>query len=261
MTFPDAKNREHMALVEKKKDSGSIGETLKTVFYAVLIAFGVRTFAYEPFNIPSGSMIPTLLIGDYLFVSKFSYGYSRHTVAFGLPLFDGRILGEVPERGDVAVFKLPRDNKTDYIKRVIGLPGDTVQMIGGVLHLNGKPVPRERIEDFMGRDGLGRETRVAQYVETLPNGRKHRIIEETDHGALDDTPLYTVPPNHLFMMGDNRDNSLDSRVPSMVGYVPIENMVGRAEFLFFSLEDGTRFFEVWRWPFDLRFSRLFSGVN
>ncbi|HYH38384.1 MAG TPA: signal peptidase I [Azospirillum sp.] len=250
-----------MALVEKKKDAGSIGETLKTVFYAVLIAFGVRTFAYEPFNIPSGSMIPTLLIGDYLFVSKFSYGYSKHTVAFGLPLFEGRVLGKVPERGDVAVFKLPRDNKTDYIKRVVGLPGDTVQMVGGVLHINGKPVQRDRIEDYVAKDGLGRETRAAQYMETLPNGRKHRIIEETDHGALDDTPLYRVPENHLFMMGDNRDNSLDSRVPSMVGYVPVENVVGRAEFLFFSLEDGTRFFEVWRWPFDLRFSRLFNGVN
>jgi len=250
-----------MALVEKKKDAGSIGETLKTVFYAVLIAFGVRTFAYEPFNIPSGSMIPTLLIGDYLFVSKFSYGYSRHTIAFGLPVFDGRIMGKVPERGDVAVFKLPRDNKTDYIKRVVGLPGDTVQVVGGVLHINGKPVQRDRVEDHVGRDGLGRETRVAQYVETLPNGRKHRIIEETDHGALDDTPVYKVPDNHLFMMGDNRDNSLDSRVPSMVGYVPVENVVGRAEFLFFSLEEGTRFFEIWRWPFDLRLSRLFDGVN
>ena len=250
-----------MALVEKKKDAGSIGETLKTVFYAVLIAFGVRTFAYEPFNIPSGSMIPTLLIGDYLFVSKFSYGYSKHTVAFGLPLFEGRALGKMPERGDVAVFKLPRDNKTDYIKRVIGLPGDTVQMVGGVLHINGKPVQRDRTEDYVGRDSLGRETRVTQYIETLPNGKKHRIIEETDHGALDDTPVYKVPENHLFMMGDNRDNSLDSRVPSMVGYVPVENVVGRAEFLFFSLEDGTRFFEVWRWPFDLRFSRLFNGVN
>ncbi len=261
MTFPDAKNREHMALVEKKKEAGGIGETLKTVFYAVLIAFGVRTFAYEPFNIPSGSMIPTLLIGDYLFVSKFSYGYSKHTIAFGLPLFDGRILGKMPERGDVAVFKLPRDNKTDYIKRVIGLPGDSVQMIGGILNINGKPVQRDRIEDYVGRDGLGRETRVAQYIETLPNGVKHRILEESDHGPLDDTQVYKVPENHLFMMGDNRDNSLDSRVPSMVGYVPIENVVGRAEFLFFSLEDGTRFFEVWRWPFDLRFSRLFSGVK
>ncbi|WP_207462499.1 signal peptidase I [Azospirillum sp. SYSU D00513] len=248
-------------VTENTKETGGFAETVKTVLYAVLIAFGVRTFAFEPFNIPSGSMIPTLLVGDYLFVSKFSYGYSKHTVAFGFPLFQGRIFESIPERGDVAVFKLPRDNKTDYIKRVVGLPGDTVQVLGGVLHINGQPVKRERIEDYVTTDALGREIREAQYIETLPNGRSHRIIEESDNGPLDNTPLYTVPQRHVFMMGDNRDNSLDSRVASQVGYVPLENMVGRAEFLFFSLEDGTRFFEVWRWPVDLRFSRLFSGVN
>ena len=261
----DAKNRKQAALLdrkpEQKKESGGIGETLRTVFYAVVIAFGVRTFAYEPFNIPSGSMIPTLLIGDYLFVSKFSYGYSRHTIAFGLPVFDGRIFGAAPERGDVAVFKLPRDNKTDYIKRVVGLPGDSIQLIGGVLHINGQPVRRERVEDFVSTDPFGREMRIAQYVETLPNGRSHRILEESDTGPLDNTPVYRVPDGHVFMMGDNRDNSLDSRVPAQVGYVPFENLVGRAEIIFFSLEDGTRFFELWRWPFDLRFGRLFGRVQ
>ncbi|AWK89029.1 signal peptidase I [Azospirillum thermophilum] len=244
----------------KTKDAG-FAETVKTVLYAVLIAFGVRTFAFEPFNIPSGSMIPTLLIGDYLFVSKYSYGYSKHTIAFGLPVFEGRIMAKMPERGDVIVFKLPRDNKTDYIKRIVGLPGDTIQMIGGILHINGQPVKRDRIEDFVTQDALGRTLHVAQYVETLPNGRSHRIIEETDNGPLDNTPAYKVPEGHVFMMGDNRDNSLDSRVPAQVGFVPLENLVGRAEFLFFSLDEGTRFFEVWRWPMDLRFSRLFSGVK
>ena len=140
----------------QKNKSGSIGETLKTVVYAVVIAFGVRTFAYEPFNIPSGSMIPTLLVGDYLFVSKFSYGYSRYTVAFGRAAVRRPAVHTKPERGDVAVFKLPRDNKTDYIKRIIGLPGDRIQMINGILNINGEPVKRDRIEDFVTTDQFGR---------------------------------------------------------------------------------------------------------
>jgi signal peptidase I len=245
----------------QKNKSGGIGETIKTVVYAVVIAFGVRTFAYEPFNIPSGSMIPTLLVGDYLFVSKFSYGYSRYTVAFGAPLFDGRMLYTKPERGDVAVFKLPRDNKTDYIKRIIGLPGDRIQVIGGILHINGEAVKRERVEDFVTTDQFGRQVRVAQYVETLPNGRKHNIIEESDTGSLDNTQVYTVPEDHFFAMGDNRDNSLDSRVSSMVGFVPVENLVGRAEFLFFSIDEGSSFWEFWKWPWSVRFGRVFDGVN
>ncbi|KJB97095.1 signal peptidase I [Skermanella aerolata] len=245
----------------QKNKSGGIGETIKTVVYAVVIAFGVRTFAYEPFNIPSGSMIPTLLVGDYLFVSKFSYGYSRYTVAFGAPVFDGRVLYTKPERGDVAVFKLPRDNKTDYIKRIIGLPGDRIQMIGGILHINGEAVKRDRVEDFVTTDQFGRQIRVAQYVETLPNGRKHRIIEESDTGSLDNTQVYTVPEDHFFAMGDNRDNSLDSRVSSMVGFVPVENLVGRAEFLFFSIDEGSSFWEFWKWPWAVRFGRIFDGVN
>jgi signal peptidase I len=257
---PAAGSAETKAM-KKKKDDGIV-ETIKTVVFAVLIAFGVRTFAFEPFNIPSGSMIPTLLVGDYLFVSKYSYGYSKHTIAFGQPLFDGRIGGHTPERGDVAVFKLPRDNKTDYIKRVIGLPGDTIQVTRGVLTINGQAVTRERTEDYVTTDALGRTHAAAQYIETLPNGVKHRIIEELgDEGPLDNTPVYKVPQGHMFMMGDNRDNSQDSRVLWEVGYVPVENFVGRAEVLFFSLEEGTRFFEVWRWPFDLRLSRMFGSVR
>jgi len=247
----------------------------------VIIAFGVRTFAYEPFNIPSGSMIPTLLVGDYLFVSKFSYGYSKYTVAFGLPLFDGRFLGHAPARGDVAVFKLPRDNKTDYIKRIVGLPGDRIQMIRGVLNINGEPVGLERTADIVAPNHSGHEARIAQFKETLPGGKVHLIRKESDdngdnnprdpapvkvgeEGPLDNTSIFVVPPHHYFMMGDNRDNSLDSRVPpnfNGVGYVPEENLVGRAEFTFFSLDHETPFWELWRWPFEVRLDRLFQGVN
>lgn len=235
------------------------GSSLRTVLYAVGIAILIRSFAYEPFNIPSGSMVPTLLIGDYLFVSKFSYGYSRYSLPFGLGLFSGRIFSEEPERGDVAVFKLPRDNRTDYIKRIIGLPGDTIQMRAGRLYINGEIVDRRQIADF---DPGGTRRPLRQYIETLPNGVSHPIIEsEADGGMLDDTPLYTVPPGHYFAMGDNRDNSLDSRVLSGVGYIPAANLIGRAEFLFFSTNGKAKLWEVWNWPGSIRFDRLFTPVQ
>jgi len=241
--------------------SGGIGDFIKTIFYAGLIAIGVRTVAYEPFNIPSGSMIPTLLIGDYLFVSKFSYGYSRYSLPFGLDLFDERVWFTAPERGDVAVFKLPTNPKVDYIKRIVGLPGDRIQVKGGILHINGEAVKRERIEDYVIHDAWGNATRLAQYVETLPGGVKHPIIEVTDNGTLDNTSVYTVPPGHYFMMGDNRDNSQDSRVLGAVGFVPVENFVGRAEFLFFSTDGSAGFLEFWKWPFAPRYGRLFQGID
>jgi signal peptidase I len=245
----------------KKKSTGGVLETVKTVVYAVLIALVVRTVAYEPFNIPSGSMVPTLLVGDYLFVSKFSYGYSRYSLPFGLPLFSGRIFFHSPERGDVVVFKLPTDNSTDYIKRVIGLPGDHIQMKGGNLYINDQLVPRKRIQDYLYQEGNGTVIPLVQYVETLPNGVQHRIIKMGDNGPLDNTPVYDVPPGEYFMMGDNRDNSQDSRVLSAVGYVPGENLVGRAEFIFFSTDGSARLWEIWKWPFAIRYSRLFNGVN
>lgn len=244
-------------------NSGGFWETIKTIIYAVLIAMFIRTFAYEPFNIPSGSMIPTLLIGDYLFVSKFSYGYSSHSLPFSVPLIPGRILRTDPERGDVAVFKLPSDNSTDYIKRIIGLPGDRIQVRGGRLYINGQRLERRRIENFLMRDELGRERAVEQFVETLPGGREHRILELTDQGGLDNTPEFLVPPDHFFAMGNNRDNSLDSRVPGNqgVGFVPVDNLVGRAEMMFFSTDGSARFWEVWRWPLATRFNRFFQAVD
>ena len=241
--------------MSESKQSGVL-ETIRTVFYAVLIAMVVRTFAYEPFNIPSKSMVPTLLVGDYLFVSKLSYGYSRYSLPFGLPLFEGRIWEDQPERGDVAVFKLPSDNSTDYIKRVIGLPGDTVQMIGGILHINGQAVERERIADYRDPDTNAVYT---QYIETLPNGVRHPILEEGDGRAYDETPPFKVPEGHYFMMGDNRDNSLDSR--AAVGFVPAENLIGRAEILFFSTDGSARIWEIWNWPGAIRFSRIFDPVS
>lgn len=245
------------------KTAGGIRETIKTVGWAVVIAVVVRTVAFEPFNIPSGSMIPTLLIGDYLFVSKYSYGYSRHSLPLGpyLPRIPGRILMSVPERGDIAVFKLPKDNSTDYIKRIIGLPGDKIQMRLGRLWINGDKVKRERVEDFI-PTGENMNTRpIAQFAETLPNGRRHRILEMTDSGQLDNSQIYTVPKDHFFAMGDNRDNSLDSRVLNGVGFVPAENLVGRAEILFFSHNGSASWWEVWRWPGAIRFHRIFKALE
>jgi signal peptidase I len=237
-------------------------ETVRTVVYAVLIALVVRTFLYEPFNIPSGSMKPTLLIGDYLFVSKLSYGYSRHSFPFSLAPISGRIFGSEPERGDVAVFKLPSDDSTDYIKRIIGLPGEEIQVKDGVLHINGEAVERERIEDFIERSPDGRELRrLAQFVETLPGGRQHRILEVSDQAPLDNTKVYRVPEGHYFAMGDNRDNSQDSRVLGEVGFVPAENLVGRAEILFFSSNGSAHIWEIWKWPLAIRFDRLLEVIR
>ncbi len=248
----------------KAKQGGWL-ESIKTIVYAGLIAIGIRTVAFEPFNIPSGSMIPTLLVGDYLFVSKYSYGYSRHSMPFSPNLFSGRILGRLPERGDVAVFKLPRDNSTDYIKRIIGLPGDRIQLRGGVLHLNGQPVRRELLGNFT-VEGDGPRMVVRQYREILPpqpgiEPHVHNILEISDDQPFDNTGEFAVPANHVFAMGDNRDNSLDSRAQNAVGFVPVENLVGRAEFIFFSVDGSARWWEVWAWPMAIRWTRLFSGVR
>jgi len=220
--------------VKAKRKSSAWVENIKTIVYAGLIAVAVRTVAFEPFNIPSGSMIPTLLVGDYLFVSKYSYGYSRYSLPFGWPPFAGRIFERLPKRGDVAVFKYPRDNSTDYIKRIIGLPGDRIQMRQGQLYINGQLCPRQAEGDFPD-DSSGITMVRRMYRETLPNGVKHDILKERDDDAANNTPEYLVPPDHVFAMGDNRDNSQDSRYMNAVGFVPVENLVGRAEILFFSV--------------------------
>jgi signal peptidase I len=244
-----------------KTRAGAFAENARTIGYALLIALLIRAFLFQPFNIPSGSMIPTLLIGDYLFVSKYSYGYSRHSLPFSPPLFDGRVFAREPHRGDVVVFKVPTDNRTDFIKRLIGLPGDSIQMKHGVLYLNGEAVRRERVEDFVERDEYGNVRRIPQYRETLPNGVSYATLDLIDESATDNTGVYVVPPGHYFMMGDNRDNSNDSRVQSVVGYVPAENLVGRAEVIFFSTDGSARFWEVWRWPSSIRWQRMFTWVG
>lgn len=236
-------------------------ETVKSLIWAAAIALMIRCFAYEPFSIPSSSMVPTLEVGDYLFVSKFSYGYSSLSSFFGFPVVDRRTSNRRPERGDVAVFKLPSNTKIDYIKRVIGLPGDRIQVAAGRLYINGQLVQRNVVEAVeIRKSGPARKAAIL-YTETLPGGRQHLIVEEGDAGPLDNTQEFIVPDRHYFMMGDNRDNSQDSRVKNLVGFVPEENLVGRADVIFFSLAEGTSFIEFWRWATDVRFDRIFDVID
>ncbi len=240
-------------------------ETIKIILQALAIALVVRVFFYQPFNIPSGSMKQTLLVGDYLFVSKLSYGYSRYSFPFGLNLFSGRLFGSEPQRGDVVVFKLPRDNSTDYIKRVIGMPGDELVVREGAVYINGKELPRRRIADFVTREDGGPPRRIPAYEETNPEGRKYVVLDAEPNGPFDNTQTYKVPVGHYFMMGDNRDNSQDSRALWGVGYVPRENLIGRADLIFFSApfdeDDAFRITRPWTWPADIRWNRFFSLVR
>jgi signal peptidase I len=249
-----------MSVVGKtEKKSGGLGETVSVIVQALLLALVIRTLFFQPFSIPSGSMRPTLLEGDYLFVTKWAYGYSRHSLPFSPDIFSGRIWGSPPERGDVAVFKFPPNPALDYIKRVIGLPGDRIQMRGGVLFINGQEVPREKVGEIDNPDITEVERPVDVYRETLPNGVSYDTLDLTPSSIGDETREFVVPAEHYFMMGDNRDNSTDSRFS--VGFVPHENLVGRANIIFFSISEGASPLEIWKWPSLMRPSRLFDFVR
>lgn len=263
-----------MARTTAKKDGG-IWETIKTVFWALLIAGVFRTLFFQPFWIPSGSMKDTLLIGDFLFVNKMAYGYSQYSCPFSICPISGRILGSAPERGDVAVFRHPTRD-VDFIKRVIGLPGDRIQMRSGVLYINDQPVKLEERPPFVevkapqGPQALepacandpvpeGGECIKERFAETLPNGRTHDILNIRNGWIADDTPVFTVPANNYFMMGDNRDNSEDSRFPSAtggLGFVPEEFLIGRADRIIFS-SAGSSLLYFWTWRAD----RFFKAVH
>ena len=244
------------AVSEPKQEQGALERLVRFWLPVLVLVVVCRTFLFQPFHIPSESMEATLLVGDSLFVSKYAYGYSHYSLPFSPPLFSGRILGSPPQRGDIVVFRLPRDDSQDLIKRVVGLPGDRIQMIRGQLYINGEPVKRERIEDFVDAEEGGQPIR--RWRETLPNGVSYNILDLEDNGPLDNTPVYAVPPGRYFMMGDNRDNSADSRVLDEVGYVPFENIVGRAEIIYFSIGEGASAWQVWRWPFAVRWRRIFT---
>ena len=244
--------------------SGAIHETIeivKTIVYALLIALVLRVIFFQPFTIPSASMEPNLYEGDYIIVSKFTYGYSHHSIPFSPPLFQGRIMEKAAKRGDIAVFKLPSDGHTDYIKRVIGLPGDRVQMRAGLLYINDKMVEREPLSPVRTDVGYGLIREVARYQERLETGRTFSTQDMGTDSELDNTDVFIVPDGHYFMMGDNRDNSSDSRVPPAaqgVGMVPADHLVGKAQIILLSWKPEASIFKPWTWVLDARPSRFFK---
>lgn len=246
--------------VQPAPKGDSLIENIKTIIFALSIAFVLRVFLFQPFNIPSESMRPGLVVGDYLWTSKWDYGFSRMSIPFEPKLFKGRVFGRDPARGDVVVFKLPRDNKTDYIKRLIGLPGDRIQVVGGQLVINGTPVQHDMIEPETITIANGSTPTVTRFRETLPNGRSYITYDQITNGPFDDTQVFVVPEGHYFMMGDNRDDSSDSRADPVlqggVGFVPAENLVGRGRIVLLSFEGHTRIYKPWTWFTGLRLDRL-----
>ncbi|MFM9889423.1 MAG: signal peptidase I [Rickettsiales bacterium] len=256
---------------EKRKET--TGEMIRSFIVAILIALVFRSLAYEPFHIPSSSMYSTLYEGDYIFVSKLSYGYSRFSFPFSPKLFEGRILETLPERGDVVVFRNPAHPEVDYIKRVIGLPGETVQVKHGRLFINGTLVEQTRRGDMIDDDSRVGPIKSALYDETLPGGKTHIVLDrhagnaDPDSGFdSDNTSVYKVPEGHYFMMGDNRDNSQDSRFsralgyPDAPGFVPFENLVGRAEMILVSYDTSIPIWQFWRWPSAFRGDRWVKKI-
>jgi len=237
-----------------------IVENIKTIFYALIIALIIRSFLFQPFYIPSSSMEPNLLIGDRLFVSKYSYGYSRHSLPFSPKIYNKRIFAKMPKRGDVVVFKTPVDNRTDYIKRLIGLPGDTIQIIDKNLYLNDVQIKRKETENSANINCGAEVVNTNFFVETLPSKKKYIAAYRND-GTMSNTDKFIVPENHYFFMGDNRDCSKDSRFLTSVGYVNFNNLVGKAQLIFFSndIKKGS-FLKFWKWHQSLRFERFFKKI-
>ena len=237
-----------------------IVENVKTLFYALIIALIIRSFLFQPFYIPSSSMEPNLLIGDRLFVSKYSYGYSRHSLPFSPKIYNKRILGKIPARGDVIVFKTPVDNRTDYIKRLIGLPGDTVQIVDKNLYINDIKIKREKVKNLINITCGSENLEIDSYRETMPSGKKYIAVYRND-GTMINTDKFIVPVNHYFFMGDNRDCSKDSRFLASVGYVHFNNLVGKAQLIFFSNDKKKgSFFEFWKWKKSIRIDRFFKKI-
>ena len=238
----------------------NIVENLKTLFFAFIIALIIRSLLIQPFYIPSSSMEPNLLVGDRLFVTKYSYGYSKHSLPFSPPIFKGRFFSSQPKRGDVIVFKTPADNRTDYIKRLIGLPGDRIQFIDTNLYINNSEVLKSRVSK---KDKIycGKKTvDVFTFEEILPNKKTHKTVYSKDY-TYKNSDIFVVPKNHYFFLGDNRDCSKDSRFLSSVGYVHKDNLVGKAQFIFFSSDRSIgSIFSFWKWNRSIRFDRFFKKI-